>query len=102
MSTTSLVAKGQFCIEAARKAYGLINTREEAEDAAKELSFLQENGRYLIEAAEESKKQLLIKEEELHEENLKLESQKLDYDVMISKLNRDKRNAEQRLSSLNI
>ena len=49
-----VVAKKKHCIETAKKAFCLIHMQGDAEEAVKVLSSLQERGKELEEASEES------------------------------------------------
>lgn len=98
-NNADLIAKGQECIEAAQSAFNFITTQSDAEVADKHLSTLQDSGRFLQEFAEESKDKLLIKEEQLNNELVTLESQKFSYESTISRLNYEKNRAQERLSS---
>lgn len=96
---SSVVAKGQFCIETARTAYDLIYTKSDAKEAEKQLSLLQDSGKYLQQIAEERSQNMAETERRLKKENSELESQKQCYDSTISRLTNDKYSAQCRLNS---
>lgn len=89
-----LALKGQACVLAARNAYDLIKTKEDAEKAAKCLSALTEDGKQLRSVAEENKEKSVAKERELEDEIIHLTGERDKYDLKVSQLNDEKRNKE--------
>ena len=96
---SSLVAKSQLCITAAKKAYDLIYTQKDAKEAVQHLSSLQDVGRSLQKVAEENKEDLLSKEDKLQKDMSRLNTEKEQHELSVARLNDDKYRVETKLKT---